>query len=150
MHCVGHYNRMARSALEAAEGKGGCGEGCGGILPMQRMSPTCARASRAHFHNGLGTYYHRTYVRIYIYARARITNRCITRRMRLAKVTCHSARFGLDASLSKSNDTLRINLAGITGHCEAARRNTTSHMKTILQVPGNWQRPQNSGMISIY
>lgn len=103
---------------------------------MQRMSPRCARASRAHFHNGLGTYYHRTYVRIYIYARARVTNRCITRRMHLEKVTCHSARFGLDGSLSKSNDTLRINLAGITGHCEVARRDTTmpSHMKAILQI----------------
>lgn len=58
-------------------------------------------------------------------------DRCITRRMHLAKVTCHSARFGLDGSLSKSNDTLRINLAGITGHCEAARRDTTMprHMK---------------------
>lgn len=109
---------------------------------MQRMSPRCARASRAHFHNGLGTYYHRTYVRIYIYARARVTNRCITRRMHLAKVTCHSARFGLDGSLSKSNDTLRINLAGITGHCEVARRDTTmpSHMKAILQISADKSR----------
>lgn len=69
-----------------------------------------AHASRAHFHNGLGTYY-RTYVRIYM--RARVTNRCITRRMHLARVTYHSTRFGLarlDGNLSKSNDTLRINL----------------------------------------
>lgn len=103
---------------------------------MQRMSPGCARASRAHFHNGLGTYYHRTYVRIHIYARARVTNRCITRRMHLAKVTCHSARFGLDGSLSKSNDTLRIHLAEITGHCEAAGDTVPSHIKAILQVSG--------------
>lgn len=51
-----------------------------------------ARAFRAHFHNGLGTYY-RTYVRIYM--RAQVTNRCIIRRMHLARVTYHSTRFGL-------------------------------------------------------
>jgi len=56
--------------------------GC--ILPMQRMSSGRARESRAHFHNGLGTYY-RTYVRIYMHAR--VTNRCITRRMHLVRVT---------------------------------------------------------------
>lgn len=107
----------------------------GHITDAEDVAGMRARArARAHFHNGLGTYYHRTYVRIYIYARARVTNRCIARRMHLAKVTCHSARFGLDGSLSKSNDTLRIHLAEITGHCEAARRDTVpSHIKAILQ-----------------
>lgn len=121
------------------------------------MSPGNARAFWTHFHNGLGTYYP---VRMYVSVCAlklrmdAPLDECILRG--LPTIQRGLVSLGSGGSLSKSNDTLHINL-GNRRSLRGISQNmmTPRYLKTILQIPmidrscKFWYLPLNDFFIAI-